>query len=272
MFSNIINIFQAPLLQPTPAPRPEGADICGNVNFPKPILVLNYKIIPNENIHNISLNVDIETSKVIETETRQQAENKRWFSERKERITSSDFGKIMKRKKEINDTFLKSLFEKKPFTAASTSYGIANEKTAKQMYINKTGNHIHEIGLVVNPAFPYLGASPDGKVCDKSITGIIEIKCPYTVRDNTLQEACVAEDFFLQLSGANFQLKTCHPHWYQVQGQLLITGAPFCDFITYTRKSFNVERIFPCNDTMLKLNSALHDMYISHCVPFLTHS
>ena len=100
LFSNIRYIFQAPLLQPTPVPRPEGADICGNINFPKPILVLNYKTVPQDDIHNISLNVDIDKSNIIEMETRLQAENKIWFSERKERITSSDFGKIMKRKQE----------------------------------------------------------------------------------------------------------------------------------------------------------------------------
>jgi len=66
------------------------------------------------------------------------------------------------------------------------------------------GNHTHDIGQVFNPLFPYLGASPDGKVCDKSTTGIIEIKCPYTVRDKTLQEACVADYFFLQPSGLDF--------------------------------------------------------------------
>ena len=85
MFSNIRYFFQAPLLRPTPVLRPEGADICGNISFeiPKPILVLNYKTVPEDQIHNISLNIDIATSNIIETETRQQAENKRWFSERK---------------------------------------------------------------------------------------------------------------------------------------------------------------------------------------------
>ena len=52
--SNIRYFFQAPLLRPTPVPRPEGADICGNISFPKPILVLNYKTVPEDQIHNIS--------------------------------------------------------------------------------------------------------------------------------------------------------------------------------------------------------------------------
>ena len=36
-------------------------------------------------------------------------------------------------------------------------------------------------GLVVNPKYPYLGATPDGWVgCDCCGIGIVEIKCPYT--------------------------------------------------------------------------------------------
>lgn len=38
-------------------------------------------------------------------------------------------------------------------------------------------------GLIINPAFSHLGASPDGliKSCDgrDKIIGLIEIKCPY---------------------------------------------------------------------------------------------
>ena len=37
-----------------------------------------------------------------------------------------------------------------------------------------------ESGLVLNPEWPHLGASPDGKVqCDCRGQGILEIKCPY---------------------------------------------------------------------------------------------
>jgi len=77
LFSNIRYIFQATLLRPTPVPRPKGADICKNINFPKPILVLNNKAVPKDDIYNISLNIDINKSNIIEMETRLQAENKR---------------------------------------------------------------------------------------------------------------------------------------------------------------------------------------------------
>ena len=174
----------------------------------------------------------------------------------------------MNRKKEITDPFMKQLFDKKPFTSAPTSYGQANEKTAKQMYIKKSGNHIHDVGLVINPIFPFLGATPDAKVCENAITGIIEIKCPYSVRDSSIEEACEKRDFFLERSGSIFQLKRTHNHWFQVQGQLLITGAPFCDFVTFTRQELNIERIYPCIDTMHALLQKLTHMYVNYFKPY----
>jgi hypothetical protein len=31
--------------------------------------------------------------------------------------------------------------------------------------------------------FPFLGATPDGKVCQNGQSGILEVKCPYVIRD-----------------------------------------------------------------------------------------
>lgn len=146
----------------------------------------------------------------------------------------SNFGHIMKRKKEFSPLFVKNTFDRGDFQSAPTSYGIANETIAKQMYLKQTGNHIHEIGLVINPAFPFLGATPDAVVCEKGNAGIIEIKCPYTVRDCKLSVAVSSRrDFFLEESNNCLKLKRDNLHWFQVQGQLLVTGASFSDFVTY---------------------------------------
>lgn len=42
------------------------------------------------------------------------------------------------------------------------------------MYVKKQGLHVHDCGLCINPEF--LGAIPDGIVCDKGTSGIIDIK------------------------------------------------------------------------------------------------
>ena len=45
--------------------------------------------------------------------------------------------------------------------------------------------HIHDCGFVLKNAFPFLGATPDRKLCHNGQLGLIKIKCPFSARDNT---------------------------------------------------------------------------------------
>ena len=68
--------------------------------------------------------------------------------------------------------------------------------------------HVHDCGLVtlvVNPSCHFLGTFPDGKVGDNVITGILEVKCPYSARDMLLSDAVnTIPKFFLE---SNMHLK-----------------------------------------------------------------
>ena len=44
--------------------------------------------------------------------------------------------------------------------------------------------------------------------------------------------------YIIKNSNGQFTLKTDHPYYYQVQGQLYVTNREFCDFIIYTFKDF----------------------------------
>lgn len=212
---------------------------------------------------------DMSLSKEIEKETRDQAGSSRWQKERSCRITASNFGKIMNRKSQITQKFLKSMFQKQTFFSKATTYGTVNEKAAKIMYARRTNNHVHDIGLIVNQHLPFLGATPDGKVCDTGESGILEIKCPYSARDMTLQEASIGRDFHLTQDGDKLVLKENHNYWFQVQGQLMLTGSPFCDFVTYTRRDFNIQRIYPDYNTQQDMVSKLSSVYAHYVKPFL---
>ena len=171
----------------------------------------------------------------------------------------------MLRKKEFNDAFLRNTFDKGNFQSKQTSYGQANEKTAKVIYMKQRNCHLHNIGLVVNPICPFLGASPDGIVCENGECGIIEVKCPYSARDYKIKEACEkVKDFFLEKNNETdeFELKKRHRHYYQVQGQLLITGANFCDFIVFTRYDLFVQRIKPDDLVIFEMVSKLSKFYV----------
>lgn len=59
--------------------------------------------------------------------------------------------------------------------------------------------------------------------------------------------------------------KTPHPFYYQVQGQLMITGVTVCDFLVYTRKEIHMERIHPDVDFMKELGLNLSEIYFCLC-------
>ncbi|KAJ8310076.1 LOW QUALITY PROTEIN: hypothetical protein KUTeg_011941 [Tegillarca granosa] len=196
-------------------------------------------------------NIEMEMPSLI-IENKSKWENLELTMDQKPRVTASNFGKIMKRKSTVTNTFLNSFFKRQEFILKPTAYGKANERVAKQI-LKKTNHHAHDIELIINPEFPYLGATPDGKVCDKGESGILEIECPYTVRDMTLSEACTHEKYepylFLIQTDHKCSLLKDHEYWFQVQGQLLLTGAKSCDFVTFTRNIFHVERIYPDKNT-----------------------
>ena len=74
----------------------------------------------------------------------------------------------------------------------------------------QTGVWLHEPGV--------LGASPDGLVGDDAV---LECKCPYTHRNETITEAVKHKDFYLECKNGHYALKTSNIYWDQVQGQLL---------------------------------------------------
>lgn len=135
-------------------------------------------------------------------------------------------------------------------------------------------------GLVVNPSFPYLGASPDGKVynaTEKDLFGLLEIKNPYTWRNHRREEACRDPNFCLHMVNGKPKLKESdrRGHYCQVQGQLAITGLPWCDFIVQLSGShnINVERIY-FNQTHWDENlfPQLKKFYFDRALPFLAKS
>ena len=72
----------------------------------------------------------------LEENTREQSSSPLWAAERKNRLTASNFGTILKRKK-ISETFVNSVITPKAFTSIPTNYGENNEKVAISKYTKK---------------------------------------------------------------------------------------------------------------------------------------
>lgn len=89
-------------------------------------------------------------------------------------------------------------------------------------------------GLFVDPELPFLAASPDGLIEKDSI---IEIKCPFSIRESTPENAFIENKIkYLEKKDEKLVLKKSHDYYFQVQGQLHITQKNYCYFVIWTPK------------------------------------
>jgi hypothetical protein len=115
--------------------------------------------------------------------------------------------------------------------------------------------HYQKLGLTTVPPilsktsvtqvfiYCFIGASPDRRVfdseCATSHWGLLEIKC--TPADS------VANCDYLSVPKTSregmLQLKHSHSYYYQIMGQMGITGAAWCDFFVFSCNDFHMERI-----------------------------
>ena len=76
--------------------------------------------------------------------------------------------------------------------------------------------------------------------------GILEIKCPYVYRHDIFAVARTQESFFCQMSlDGTISLKRNHAYYHQVQLQLYVISANWCDFCVYMTKGIAIESIYP---------------------------
>ena len=197
------------------------------------------------------LSVYEEKVNTIAATSREQSESEIWKKERTYRFTESSFQLIAKRQRN-HESFAQSIIHPKPFTSKYVAHGMKYEPVAlreyeKFMFNRKTPVAVLKSGFVVSEAFPVLGASPDAKVIDFGCSicfGLAEVKCPHTKFHVTPLEACSDPNFFMEkISDTQCRLKRDHAYYGQVQGQMGVTGAKWCDFIVYTSKGIYIERI-----------------------------
>jgi len=117
-----------------------------------------------------------------------------------------------------------------------------------------------------------LAGTPDARVVDfgsEHHFGLAEVKCPETKYCVTPLEA--SEDPTLCCEAVNRQckLKRDHAYFAQVQGQMGVTGASWCDFIIYTKKGISVERIAFDPAYWAELRQKLASYCFSH---FINHA
>lgn len=218
-----------------------------------------------QQLHLQSLEVTLEMCRQIEGATRKQSLCPEWHNLRRPRVTASRFREVCQvgeaYKEILADRILKGTHQ-----TAAMKRGLELEADAIWEYCQtKRVNH-YPCGFVVHPDAPWLGASPDGLVFDpeeeEAQFGLIEMKCPNV--------ASYVDCPYLKANNGTMQLKVTHAYYWQVQGQLLITGMSWCDFVVSAQNDVFIQRIFR-DDTVIatikrKVDIFYFDVYVNRCI------
>ena len=169
----------------------------------------------------------------LEIITRTQAACKKWFKYRAGRITASNLHAVVHTSPQQPSIYLLRNIcypDVYSFKSDATEWGCLHEKEALEAYKSES---------------PHLGCSPDGLVsCTSHGLGIVEVKCPYSARNMTVNDAAESNsDFCLNLKDGNLHLKNTHSYYYQCQLQLYVTKYRYCDFVVWTTQSIHIERL-----------------------------
>ena len=184
---------------------------------------------------------DVE-AKHIELVTRDQSKCRDWFLHRTGRVTASKLKNICRSTLgKPSVSLLRSIcypVETK-FSSQATQWGIESESGALEKYkehmVSHTGFVTKRSGLVINPDFAFMGASPDSVVkCDCCGTGVVEIKCPYKYRNSEMIDYLQLGDNCFSVANGNIELDKSHQYYYQIQALLHVCNVAFCDFVVCT--------------------------------------
>ena len=106
---------------------------CRDVVFPKELPINVSTEWDAVLIDHAGLKVTQEEATLIEAMTREQSNCEHWYRYRN-RITASNFSRVVKRKAAVSEAFLTSIFKPKRFLSKATTYGTTTESLARRQY------------------------------------------------------------------------------------------------------------------------------------------
>ena len=176
-----------------------------------------------------------------------------WFKARKGRVTGSSVGAILgvspfTKRADVMRRMVRDWHgAPSEFTGnVATNWGTLNEEGAICQYEMNTGQMVEKCGFYTMD--DWLGASPDGLV---GATGLIEVKCPYGLRDRP---------------NPVFKTAKMQVHYYsQMQIQMYVTGREWCHFYQWAPNGDELETVHfdkPYTDTALMALKRFYDEYL----------
>jgi len=205
--------------------------------------------------------------------------NKKWHVEREGRILASSMRDtielghdlqhhILKKGAKLSEDLLqkirwrrKCLYNYKDFSSRpAVSWGLQKESLARACYEKQTGYRVEETGLWVFPSGSVC-CSPDGLVFtsqeSKHPEGILEIKCPYKLRNGQVIPSDKWARLFPYLK-SDFKLNQEHRLYQLIQAELYATRTNWCDLFLWTPTQTLLVRV-QRNEQFIQTNVPLVD-------------
>ncbi|XP_077557920.1 uncharacterized protein LOC144173311 [Haemaphysalis longicornis] len=252
-------------------------------------LVPSYVFLPNEpswcpveasHMNEVlqDLKLSSEDASMLEMNTRQQARSPTWQAARANRLTASRFSSVLSRKQPWTERGIANIMRPTSFSNHIVRYGTTSEPKAVQRYMALMEHlgrpvTVHTCGLMVRPSCPWLGATPDRVVHDPQENppfGLVEVKCPWTKKASTLQDALSSKDFCVELLNSTPHLKVSSEYYAQVMGQMFCAGLLWTHFVVYAEAWIIVCKVTFCQNTWDAMKAKLDSFYFTHAVPYLS--
>ncbi|OFX18315.1 MAG: hypothetical protein A2033_00570 [Bacteroidetes bacterium GWA2_31_9] len=193
-----------------------------------------------------------------------------WYTARIGKFTASNFGKIMSIPSNKNVVFSKTALNTIEKAAAqlyyndyfekgdneASTWGQDNEVKALNEFCKRTGFRFEDAGFIQSAEIEDIGCTPDAYILDESTSEklIAEVKCPFSSNNHKLYSRKIS---------SKETLKEISPYYYwQTQGEMLVTGANNCYFISYdprikTDKNIHFVKIIKDEKAILFLQNKL---------------
>lgn len=206
-----------------------------------------------------SVMLSAEDSTAIEEQTLAQSDCSKWYDVRKKRLTSSNFKKVCSRRGKFETLAEQMCRPNNNFSTAAMKRGQELEPKAAEMYSTMFGRNVYRCGIFINPMAPHLGCSPDRIVYDEEAAlkfGLLEIKCP--------DVDFISDCSYLKQTESGSKQKEIHQYYYQIMGQMGITGHPWCDLFVMGRIDTHCERIYFSQDVFNSMKDSLDQFYFDY--------
>ena len=189
----------------------------------------------------------------IERSTREQAGSNHWRIQRQGCITGTKIRNVFTRVKSLADRSKKpkmtpiigKLFKQRDIgSLPAVKYGRDHEDDTRRSFseeiVRKHKNgKLPSSGLVVNLTFPFSRETPDNVFvcsCCKDGSVPVECKCPYKIRDKSIQEGFHEVDYVVEADNGDLHLKEKHTYHSQGTAQIALLGAKRGYFVVWTPK------------------------------------